>query len=170
MPYRFFLIPVRDGGAAAAELNGFLRGHRVLSVDRRWVDLGMESYWSFCVDYLDTGQAASEGPPRSAGPGGRNRIDYREVLSPEEFALFVKLRTLRKEIAQGEAVPVYTVFTNEQLAQMVRGGATSRADLEAIAGVGDGRIQKYAERFLGCIHRHREVADEASGTTDGTGP
>ena len=30
MQYRFFTVPVRDDGSAADELNGFLRGHRVL--------------------------------------------------------------------------------------------------------------------------------------------
>ena len=56
VPYRFFLIPVRQIGLAEEEMNRFLRSHRVLNVDRRWVDQGSESFWSFCVDYLETGQ------------------------------------------------------------------------------------------------------------------
>jgi hypothetical protein len=35
MAYRFFQVPIRDSGVAGEELNRFLRGHRVLSVDRR---------------------------------------------------------------------------------------------------------------------------------------
>jgi len=83
MSYRFFVIPVRDDGTAAAELNGFLGSRRVLTVDRRWVDQGSESFWSFCVDYLE-----SSGGPVVAGKngGGRAKVDYREVLSPEDFA------------------------------------------------------------------------------------
>ncbi len=50
MAYRFFQISVRDNVLSEEELNRFLRGHRILSVDRRWVDLGTESFWSFCVD------------------------------------------------------------------------------------------------------------------------
>jgi hypothetical protein len=87
MAYRFFQVPVRDGGAAGEELNRFLRGHRVVSVDRRWVDVGTESYWSFCVDYLETAPASG---PLARVPGeSRGKVDYREVLSPEEFAAFV---------------------------------------------------------------------------------
>ena len=41
------------------------------------------------------------------GASERGRVDYREVLSPEQFALFVKLRALRQGIAKDEAVPVY---------------------------------------------------------------
>jgi hypothetical protein len=35
MSYKFFTIPIQDAGEAEAELNGFLRGHKILAVDRR---------------------------------------------------------------------------------------------------------------------------------------
>jgi superfamily II DNA helicase RecQ len=92
----------------------------------------------------------------------RNKVDYRDVLSPEDFAVFAKLRELRKAIAQGEAVPVYTIFTNEQLAQMVQGRATTKAALEKIAGVGDARIEKYSGRVLELLGQCWPKDDEAS--------
>jgi superfamily II DNA helicase RecQ len=55
---------------------------------------------------------------------------------------------LRKDIAQAEGMPVYTIFTNEQLAQMVQTRTTTKAALEKIAGVGDARIEKYGGRVL----------------------
>ncbi len=45
MAYRFFTIAIRAPEAAQAELNGFLRSHRVLVVERRWVDQGENSLW-----------------------------------------------------------------------------------------------------------------------------
>jgi superfamily II DNA helicase RecQ len=145
MAYRFFTVPIQDGGDATAELNGFLACHRVLAVDRRWVEQGAASFWCFCVDYLEgAANGTSGGRPHS----GRPKIDYRETLKPEEFAVFAKLRDLRKDIAQAEAVPVYTIFTNEQLAQMVQARVTTKAALEKIAGVGDARIEKYGGRML----------------------
>jgi len=113
--YRFFTISVRDEGPAAADLNGFLRSRRVLSVDRRWVDQGSESFWSFCVDYLESSGGATGGAPPGRNGTNRGKVDYRDVLSPEDFAVFARLRQARKEIAQADAVPVYTIFTNEQL-------------------------------------------------------
>jgi superfamily II DNA helicase RecQ len=165
MAYRFFQVSVRDSGVAEEELNRFLRGHRVLSVDRRWVDLGTESYWSFCVDYLEPASTSGS----SARPSGeqRGKVDYREVLNPEQFAAFVKLRTLRQAISKEEAVPVYVVFTNEQLAAMVQKGAASKADLGRIDGVGEARVQKYGERFLACLKEHRDGKHEASRPADG---
>ena len=91
------------------------------------------------------------------------------MLSPEQFAAFVKLRTLRQAISKEEAVPVYVIFTNEQLAAMVQKGAASKADLGRIDGVGEARMQKYGDRFLECLRGHRGGEHEASRTTDGAG-
>ena len=39
MAYYFAIVPARSPELAQAELNAFLRGRRVLTVDRRWVEL-----------------------------------------------------------------------------------------------------------------------------------
>ncbi len=122
MSFKFFHIPVRDAAAAEEALNTFLGNHRVLSIDRRWVDQGADSFWSFCVDYYE-GKTATRG--QNLRTKGKN---YKEVLSPGDFAVYAGLRDLRKEIAQAEAVPVYTIFTNEQLAQMVQASVQTKAD------------------------------------------
>src|SRR5437870_1589459 len=127
MALRFFTIPVRQASQAEAELNGFLSSQRVLAVDRQFVNVGENSFWALCVDYLPSSSGVS-----GEASGKKGRIDYREELSPQAFAVFARLRDLRKQIAQAEAVPVYTIFTNDQLAQMVRRRATTKADLEGI--------------------------------------
>ena len=160
MAFKFFVVPIRNSEVAESELNGFLRKHTVLSLDRRWVDQGSNSFWSFCIDYLDP-----TGRDGKGGGAGRqaSRVDYREVLPERDFALFTRLRDLRKEIAQAEGVPVYTVFNNDQLAQIVQKRARSKADLEAIVGVGEARIEKYGARFLEFLKQHRSDGDETSG-------
>ncbi len=90
-------------------------------------------------------------------------MDYKEILKPEDFAVFARLRDLRKEIAQAEAVPVYTIFTNEQLAQMVQQKATSKTGLEKVAGVGDARIEKYGSRVLTVLQAAWPETHETSG-------
>jgi ribonuclease D len=57
-------------------------------------------------------------------------VDYKEVLKPEEFEVFSRLRDWRKNVAEKEGVPVYAVLTNEQLAQMVQKQVKSKAGLE----------------------------------------
>ena len=166
MAYRIFVVPIRDEGATTAELNKFLRSHRVLSVDRRWVDQGSESFWSFCVDYLES-SGGGLAPPGKNG-GGRANVDYREVLSPADFEVFARLRQVRKEIAQADAVPVYTVFTNDQLARMVQTRATTKAALEKVAGVGDARIEKYGARVLAILSR--QWGDQGNGSAASQSP
>lgn len=160
MAFKFFTVSIQNGEWAEEELNGFLRSHKVLSVDRRWVDQGPASFWSFCVDYLD---GTNKGASSSRQQKDRGKVDYRELLSPEEFTLFAKLRELRKELAQSEAVPVYTIFTNEQLAQMVQARATTKAALEEIAGVGDARIEKYGSQVLALLQEHWRGVHETGG-------
>jgi len=160
MAFKFFTVPIQDSGRAEGELNGFLRSHKVLSVDRRWVEQGPSSFWSFCVDYLETSSGGT-GDGRPAGQ--RGKVDYKEVLSTEDFAVFARLRELRKEIAQAEAVPVYTIFTNEQLAQMVQARVQDKAALEKIAGVGDARLDKYGARMLEVLAGAWPQQPEAEG-------
>jgi superfamily II DNA helicase RecQ len=146
MALRFFVVSVRQGAQAEGEVNAFLSSHRVLAIDRRFVDLGENSFWAVCIDFIPAG--SGEGV---SAFGKKGRIDYREALPPEEFAVFAKLRELRKQIAQAESVPVYTVFTNDQLAEMVRRRVGAKSDLEKVAGVGEARIAKYAEQFLAVL-------------------
>lgn len=159
MGFRFFTIPIRDCGPAESELNAFLGTHKILAVDRRWVDQGASSFWCFCVDYLE--KATTAGGPN--GSAMRGKIDYKEVLKPEDFAVFARLREWRKSVSQHEAVPVYTVFTNDQLAQMVQARVTTKAALEKIAGIGGARIEKYGAKILELLLK-AWPEHEASGT------
>ena len=152
MPVQFkiFMIPARYDTAAQDELNAFLRTVRALTVHHEFVHNGDASYWNFCVEYMTDGSGPEAGT-RSAGKSGRNRIDYKETLSPEDFAVFAKLRDWRKDAAAREAVPVYTVFTNDQLAHMAWNRPDSLAALGGIDGIGDGRVKKYGRAVLAII-------------------
>jgi len=140
MALQFFTISVQDEGAASEQLNQFLRAHKVVDVDRRFVDNGANSFWTVCVKYLD-GEGRAQATPKS-------KIDYREVLNEKDFAVFSRIRALRKELSDKEKVPPYALFSNEQLAQMVRRRVTTEAALREIDGVGDARVKKYGQAFL----------------------
>ena len=142
--FKFLTIPVIASELGEAELNAFLQSHRVLSVQRHLVDQGSQSFWAICIDYSISPHGQGANDSRT----GKGKVDYREVLSSEQFAKFAKLRDLRKRVAQTEAVPVYTIFTNEQLAEMIRNCCVNKTDLEKIAGVGDGRVAKYGAPFM----------------------
>jgi len=140
LKYQIFFIPAIDGEANAAELNRFYSQHRVVEVEKHFVNNGHDSFWSFCVGYLDT--------DNRKGANLRSRIDYREILNEADFAVYAKLRTVRKQLAEADGVPPYAVFTNEQLATMVTEKIKSKNAMKAIDGVGDTRIAKYADAML----------------------
>lgn len=53
--------------------------------------------WLFLVEYRQE---------QTGGEQYQPRIDWREELNPEEFALFDTLRALRKSVAEREGVPM----------------------------------------------------------------
>jgi superfamily II DNA helicase RecQ len=145
MAYAFFRVGVQgtDGGAEA--LNRFLAGGRIAAVTKEFVAAGDNSYWAFCV------QTAEGLDAKVGGKLAGEKIDYREVLPEAEFAVFSKLRILRKELALKEAVPAYHIFSNEQLAQMVTGKVRSRTEMEKIEGIGSAKLDKYGAAFLAIL-------------------
>ena len=149
MKYHFVAVPALGGEAAAAELNRFLGAHRVTHVERAFVPDGPASFWSFCVTWQEgpTPQAA----PVVNAPRDRKQVDYKELLTEAQFTVFARLRDLRKALAERDGVPVYSVFTNEQLAAMVQRPVTTLAGLEAIDGVGRGRLEKYGAAVLAVL-------------------
>lgn len=145
MPFEFIQIPANGQGSAKEELNRLLRGGRIASVRKEFVAHGEDSFWAFCIEFLD-------GPLGGAkGAAGGPKIDYKEVLSEADFAVFSRLRDLRKGLSEKEAIPAYSIFTNEQLAAMVTGKVNSLATMGAIPGVGGARLEKYGAAFLAAL-------------------
>ena len=138
-----FTAMVVCGESDCAELNAFLAAHRVLRVERQFEG----GAWHFLVEYDERG-----GDAALAGRTGKPpRVDYREVLSAEDFAVFAKLREVRKRLAEAEGVAVFAVATNEQLAQFAKERATTLAALQAVPGFGESRTEKYGKAFIEAI-------------------
>lgn len=147
MPFTIFHVRALDPDTDA--LNAFLATHAVLRVEREFVADGANSFWSFCVHVADGGDAAPKG---TAKP--KRGVDYRELLSPEDFAVFARLRTLRNALAEQQGSPPYAIFTNEQLAHMAqldRALGVTRAQLAAIDGIGVKRLELYADAVLAVL-------------------
>ncbi|MCK5198416.1 MAG: HRDC domain-containing protein [Spirochaetales bacterium] len=120
-------------------MNKFLGSIRIISIQKELVATGGSSYWSFVIEYYYENNNLA---------GRKNKIDYREVLSEEDFAVYSTLRELRKQIAEREGVPVYAVFTNEQLSEMVKKRVISKNMLSQIPGIGEKKVGSYGEIFI----------------------
>lgn len=148
LQYKFFIIPIRTAAEAESDLNRFLRSVRVITTHREFVGQGENSFWCMAVEYLSDGSPQSNNENTA---GGKNRPDYKELLPPETFAIFAKLREWRKEIAGKEAVPVYTIFSNEQLAKIAEKRITVKAGLQEIEGIGEARVKKYGDAVIAVV-------------------
>ncbi len=162
MQLKFFTIHKYDIQAGEAELNRFLRGNRVLTIEKELVASGADSYWFIGVEYLD-----GQEPIARSEAAHRGKVDYREILNESDFAIFSALRKLRKEIAEREGVPVYAIFTNEQLAEMARRRVLSPVEMQQIDGIGDARIGKYGAMFLEVIELEKGRQPDAPDRRDG---
>ncbi|MGE3536063.1 MAG: HRDC domain-containing protein [Candidatus Tectimicrobiota bacterium] len=145
MKLRFFAIPAAMPEGAQEDMDRFCATHRVIHLEKHLVDAGERSYWAVCISYLEPAQPQ---PGSGSLLTRRGKTDYRDVLDEQEFALFAQLRSLRKTLADQDSIPAYALFTNEQLAAMVRQRVTSKAAMGNIDGIGTARIEKYGEAFL----------------------
>ena len=148
----FFVSPFGEK-SVTDELNTFLRSHRIVNVEKRLIDGERGTGWVFLVEY------GTEGSKNTSGASFQ-RIDYREVLNAAEYALFDKLRNVRKEIADKSGIPVYAVFTNEQLAAMVKKPPKTAKDLLSIAGIGEARVKQYGGAFLNIFLTEEPAGNE----------
>ncbi|MEL7266724.1 MAG: HRDC domain-containing protein [Planctomycetota bacterium] len=117
-----------------SDLNQFLASHTIVSVQRQWVTDNRGTTLVMLVEYVGKEASASK---------KASRIDYRDVFDDADFQAFSQLRALRKQLAEREGVPVYTVFTNEQLAELVRRRVTTPAEMKQITGIGTSKCDKH---------------------------
>lgn len=140
-----FFVPLSGGEAEQGELNAFLRGHRVLQIEKAFSG----NCWAFCVEWLEGGTSQSGWKQK--------RVDYREILEPEVFERFTKLRERRKAIATEDGVPPYMVMTDAQMAEAARHEPLTEGDLKRIEGFGEARLEKYGVRLLEDSESNRET-------------
>ena len=94
--------------------------------------------------------AARQGPERAAEPA----IE----MAPEQHrAVFEALRKWRDERAKRDGRPRYVLFTNSQIARIVRSRPDTRAALEAGPGVGDARIRDHADDLVALLRTARDA-------------
>jgi superfamily II DNA helicase RecQ len=145
LQYAAFLLPLHAGSSEQDELNRFLRGHRIVQIRKELVESQGAGNWAILAEYLDS-------PEKNSGDQQiKGKVDYKEILNAADFALFSKLREVRKKLSEENGLPVYAVCTNEQLAEMAKRRPKNLADCMKIDGIGQSKADKYAPALLECI-------------------
>lgn len=144
MQIQIFTIPLHDHASHAEEMNKFLRSHNIINIDKQLINIGINSFWTFCVRYLD-GYIL---PVANT----TEKTDYKEVLDPEVFSKYSVLRDCRKEIADKNGVPVYVIFTNEELANIAKMEEIKVENVSKIKGIGAKKMEKYGSELIGMFN------------------
>ena len=160
MQFKFFSMPASGCALVEDELNKFLRGHRVLKVDRCFCpDEG--GYWTLCVEYMD-GESLAPVPPANR----RNQKDPTEDLTDEEKLRFKNYRAIRRDISAKNNIKAFLIFTDEELAAIAKLPVLD-SSVTSIDGVAPSRIKDYLHFFYTTEPLAQEPDAQESGTPDG---
>lgn len=136
------MVPA-DGSISTEEnLNSFLRSHKVIAVKTEFSSKD-SLCWCFLIEYVPTLESSSN--------TSKVKIDYMHVLPAEEFAIFSKLRNFRKSLAEELGLPPFAVFTDEQLASIVKTNPKDLKEFGTISGIGSAKIEKYGTLVLSLL-------------------
>ena len=91
-------------------------------------------------------------PMISAGQPQEKKHRAGEISCDE--ALFAKLRTLRKEIADSRDVPAYIIFSDVSLRIMAREYPVEERVFSRITGVGMKKLDEFGAQFMDAIMKH----------------
>ena len=94
---------------------------------------------------------ASLGEIRTAGKAKKRVAASGRPLSEDEEALFLRLKELRKELADRQRVPAYIVFSDKVLMEMAVRRPENDAELLDVPGVGPAKLGKYGATFLSAV-------------------
>jgi ATP-dependent DNA helicase RecQ len=76
--------------------------------------------------------------------------------SAEDAALFLRLKSLRKTIADRNGVPPYVIFPDRSLHEMASARPGDRESFSRISGVGEYKLEKYGPEFMEEIRKKGE--------------
>lgn len=95
-------------------------------------------------------------------PARKARPQAATGMTPGEEAVFSRLRTLRKSLADLENVPPYVVFPDRSLQEMARTLPRDLGAFAEISGVGEFKVKKYGPVFVAAIRKFSEEEPDGS--------
>jgi len=142
MKIRIFTIPVLGGEGLVEEMNRFLSSKKIIRTREKLVKNGSDGmFWSFTIRYIDDINT----PERERL---QQKVDYKTLLSDEEFSRFSVMRVIRKRVAGEDGVPPYAVFTDWELSELSKSDNLTMETMRKIKGIGEKKLEKYGQFFL----------------------
>jgi len=77
-----------------------------------------------------------------------------DAVVPSDDPLLLALKGLRTQLAKEEHVPAYVIFSDRSLLDMAANKPTTRTAFASIHGVGQAKLDRYADAFLAVLREH----------------
>jgi ATP-dependent DNA helicase RecQ len=77
-------------------------------------------------------------------------------MDPADSELWEALRACRKELADKQGVPPFHIFHDATLMEMVQYRPADKAEMLTINGVGEVKLERYADEFLQTLEGFRQ--------------
>jgi ATP-dependent DNA helicase RecQ len=90
-----------------------------------------------------SGRAATRGAKPGSAP-----------VPVEDESLWESLRSHRKRLSEEQGIPPYMVFSDATLRHMLEIRPSTLEEMAAVSGVGEHKLDKYGEGFLGILRAH----------------
>jgi len=156
MQIKFFTVPITAVADYNEEINAFLRGNKITDLERQLIQTPAGVYWCLFISYVEMSMADKS---------VKEKIDYMQVLPPEEFARFSVLRKIRTEMAKKEGISAFVVFTDAELAEMAKMPELTAEKLKTIKGIGKSKTEKYGASLIEAYQKNK-TDHETGGQSD----
>jgi superfamily II DNA helicase RecQ len=150
------------GGFNDQEVRDFLKDKEVISVTDFHFIKNDVPYLTFVLRYFPH-RAEIESKNMSKEKRDQDE-DWKKLLTEADMGLFNILRDWRSQRCKKEGVPPYILFTNHQLAMIVKKRPQSLSELTQIDGIGKGKAEKYGEEVLSISKINIESKSEPNET------
>ena len=79
-----------------------------------------------------------------------------KTILPDDIdvGLWEALRAHRRELAEEQGVPPYVIFHDSTLQAIAENLPSTLTEFKGLPGVGERKLRKYGEGFLGVLERH----------------
>lgn len=114
--------------------------------------------WALMLSYRD-----ADGEQR----GRKEARDWRLEVAEVDRPLYDALRTWRRERAERDGVPVYTLLKNRELAEICRRRPATLGELREVRGIGAAKSEKLGEEVLAVVSATPPTAREEEATDNG---
>jgi len=152
MQHKIFTIPLIGGEHINDEMNAFIRANKTLNVEKQLLQTPNGWFWAFCIQF-------TQGQNNNSNYR-TEKIDYMQILTGKPLELFNKLKEIRKQLAQKDGIPVYAIFSNDELAGIAQLPEITPANIKNIKGIGQNKVKSYANTVCTMLN---PVSDEKSG-------